>query len=450
MTSQPLISVVTPSFNQAAYIEETIRSVLEQDYPNVEHIVVDGGSADGTIEILEKYPHLRWISEKDRGQAEAVNKGVRMARGDIIAWLNSDDTYRPGALTIAARELDRRRQRYVVMGRCEFVDDDSNATGTHHPSAFNGHRRVVEIWKGYTIPQPSVFFFKEVFERCGGLDEDLYFVLDYDLFLRFSRRYWFHTIDAVLSTYRLQPQSKTLELSEEELLAHSVEASRRYWGPRYSPSYWYYAWSYRRSVSPLRYRANRLWNRGLQEHSLGNRTRAIGLVAAAGGLFPPLLWRRGRHQLIEGAAVLLGTTRVRKIATALLGGKPPPRATAGEVYGDGWVSDHAVIPCAASPGGSHVVVEGEAVLSHFMNAPLRLRVHANDRDLGEQSVDESGPFALTFALPEDLRNGSPLSVHLQPDKFFVPWELGLGSDRRRLSFQLRGLSVAREGDSAAI
>jgi len=441
MSATPLISVVTPSFNQAAYIEETIRSVATQDYPHWEHIVVDGGSTDGTLEILKRHPHLRWVSEKDRGQADAVNKGVRMARGEIIAWINSDDTYRPGALSIAARELDRSRGRHVIMGRCEFLADDGTPSGTFHPSAFSGHRRVVEIWKGYTIPQPAVLFFKEVWEECGGLDETLYFALDYDLFLRFSRRYWFHTVDAVLATYRLQPLSKTSEISEQELLEKSVAVSRRYWGPAFSPRHWYYAWSYRRSTSPLRYRANQLWNRGVQEHSLGHRARAARQIATASILFPPLLWRRGRHQILEAAAQMPGAARVRGLARRVLGTAPPPQSIAGDVYADGWVSDHAIVSCVAEPEASRIVVEGDAFLSHFLDAPLRLRVSAEDRDLGQQSIPASGPFALEFALPADLRGRSPLAVHLQPDKFFVPWELGLGPDRRRLSFRLRSIAA---------
>ena len=97
--SQPLVSVVTPSFNQAAFIEETIQSVLKQDYPHIEHIVVDGGSTDGTVDILQRYPHLRWISEPDCGQSDALNKGFAMARGEILGWLNSDDTYNAGGVS---------------------------------------------------------------------------------------------------------------------------------------------------------------------------------------------------------------------------------------------------------------------------------------------------------------------------------------------------------------
>ena len=117
------ISIITPSFNQGSFIETTILSVLEQGYPNFEHIIVDGGSTDDTLAMLARYPHLTVISEPDQGQAEAVNKGLRRASGEIIGWLNSDDTYYPGALAGAAETIDPAKGIYVAMGRCAYIDE---------------------------------------------------------------------------------------------------------------------------------------------------------------------------------------------------------------------------------------------------------------------------------------------------------------------------------------
>src|SRR5262249_49631443 len=129
----PRIAVVTPSYNQGRFIGRTIDSVLAQDYPNLEHIVVDGMSSDDTPQILSRYPHLPVIREPDSGQADAVNKGFRAATGDIFCFLNSDDVFYPGALHRVAAALDPVRGRHVVMGRCLFIDEEDRSTGLEHP-----------------------------------------------------------------------------------------------------------------------------------------------------------------------------------------------------------------------------------------------------------------------------------------------------------------------------
>ena len=192
MEKWPRISLVTPSFNQGRFIGETIESVLRQNYPNFEHIVIDGASTDETLEILGRYPHLRVISEPDSGQAEAINKGFRMATGDIWGFLNSDDTLMPNALKSVAGEMMSGRGRDIVMGRCRFVDEKGHYMGIEHPSHFESHRRVLEVWKGHFIPQPAVFWRQKVWRKCGGMNETLNSQwIDYDLFCRFSKWYKF-------------------------------------------------------------------------------------------------------------------------------------------------------------------------------------------------------------------------------------------------------------------
>lgn len=224
----PRISIVTPSYNQARFIAETIESVMAQGYPDLEHIVVDGGSTDDTIDVLKRYPHLKWISKKDRGQGDALNKGFRLATGQIWGFLNSDDTLLPGAVRRVAEEIAPERGRHVIMGRCRFVDESGRYAGIEHPSHFRSHLRVLEVWKGHTIPQPAVFWTPEVWRTCGEADTGLTH-LDYDLFCRFSRRYRFHFVDQVLATYRLHAASKTEGWTERDRLEDSIRISRRYW-----------------------------------------------------------------------------------------------------------------------------------------------------------------------------------------------------------------------------
>lgn len=436
MTHQPLISIITPSFNQAAYIEDTIRSVMAQDYSAWEHIVIDGGSSDGTVEILQRYPHLRWVSEKDRGQADAVNKGLGMARGEIIGWLNSDDTYLPGALSVAARELDRGRDRWVIMGDCEFLDDRA-PTGIYHPRAYEGRRRLIEIWKGYSIPQPSVFFFKDVLTRCGNLDASLYFGLDYDLFLRVSEHYWFHGVDVPLATYRLHGDSKTRELADDDLLQRTIAISRRYWGAPYTPLYWYFWSSCHATQSPVSRTANRLWNRGAHAYAQGRPAAAAGYVGLAVLAFPPLLWRRGQYPAFELAKRVLGAERARRLA-GLPAPKTTPVAVDGTIFDDGWVSDDVVVLCYSVGPARWIALEGETDVSQLAGDALMLAVGVNGRTVGTHRIERSGHFLARFPVPDDVPATGPFEVRIDPDNTFT------APDGRRVSFKLERVYAAAE------
>ena len=240
MSTYPKITIVTPSYNQGQYIGENIESLFDQHYPNLEHIVVDGGSNDNTLEVLEKYNHIKYISETDNGQAEAINKGFKMATGEIYGVLNSDDTLLPNTLHRVAKEINPASGKHIVMGRCRFVDNKGHYYGIEHPSKYKNHIRILKIWKGHWIPQPSVFWTKEVWEICGGMDEGMqYQWIDYDLFCRFSQSYDFFKIEQVFSTYRLHDGSKSENSTEEERLEECVAISKRYWGKKTDLSYWH-------------------------------------------------------------------------------------------------------------------------------------------------------------------------------------------------------------------
>jgi len=179
------ISVITPSFNQARYLEATIQSVLEQDYPDVEYIIVDGGSTDGSVEIIQRYADRLawWVSEKDRGQTDAINKGFARATGDVLAWLNSDDTYQPGALRQAAEALQSHPGAALVYGEANFIDENGRVIG-RFPAAQTDLRRLRQ---GYVhVPQQSAFFPAELWRKVGPLDPSFYFAMDYDLWVRLA------------------------------------------------------------------------------------------------------------------------------------------------------------------------------------------------------------------------------------------------------------------------
>jgi glycosyltransferase involved in cell wall biosynthesis len=180
----PLISVVTASLNQADYLERTLQSVAEQDYPTIEHIVVDGGSTDGSVEILERWTErlARWVSEPDSGQANAINKGLGWASGDIVAYINSDDYYLPGAFAAAALAFEDPRIQWAA-GRCRYEHTDGSLERLVIPEPPRMPRRtmIAETWY---VPQASSFWRRQVFIEMGALREDLHYVFDLEFGLR--------------------------------------------------------------------------------------------------------------------------------------------------------------------------------------------------------------------------------------------------------------------------
>ncbi|MBE0409924.1 MAG: glycosyltransferase [Anaerolineales bacterium] len=182
----PLVSVITPSFNQARFLEETIKSVLVQDYPRIEYIIVDGGSTDGSLEIIKGYAeHLAWwVSEPDRGQTDAINKGFARARGDVLAWLNSDDTYLPGAISEAVAFLSANPEAGMVYGDANLIDEDGRLIGKF-PARQTDYKHLM---RGHVhIPQQASFFRSELWRQVGPLDPTFFFAMDYDLWVRLAK-----------------------------------------------------------------------------------------------------------------------------------------------------------------------------------------------------------------------------------------------------------------------
>ncbi|HMK38815.1 MAG TPA: glycosyltransferase family 2 protein [Bacteroidota bacterium] len=204
------ITIVTPSFNQGIFIEDTIRSVMHQDHGDVEHIVVDGGSTDNTVEVLKKYPHLRWVSERDTGQSNAINKGFSMASGEILAWLNSDDVYEEDVLGAVAGHFDSHPDCMLLYGDITFVDRSGNRL-------FEVGGRTMDYASLLENPdrvrQPSCFWRRELVSEIGGIDERLHVVLDLDFFLRAGAKFPFDHLAKNLSRFRVYEQGKSMSLA---------------------------------------------------------------------------------------------------------------------------------------------------------------------------------------------------------------------------------------------
>jgi glycosyltransferase involved in cell wall biosynthesis len=209
LPDQPLVSIVTPSFNQGEYIEATIRSVLDQEYPNIEYLVIDGGSTDGTIDILRRYEdRLSWISEPDAGQSDAINKGWRRSQGHIIAWLNSDDIYYPGAIRHAVDALRKHPDVAGIYGDCDYIDATGNILGKHRTAPWTMLSVICQL--GAPIPQQSTFLRREAVEAVEFLDRSLHMAMDLDLWLKLAMRFSMRYIPIRMAGFRIHQSSKTV------------------------------------------------------------------------------------------------------------------------------------------------------------------------------------------------------------------------------------------------
>lgn len=232
------VSVVTPSYNQGQFIERTLRSVASQCIPELEHVVFDGGSGDETTVILDRFGHgVRWVSERDRGQSDAVNKGIRATDGDIIGWLNSDDVYYPGALASVVNFFEAHPDVDVVYGMADHIDVNDVAFEPYPTEPWNPERLMDTCF----ICQPALFFRRRVVGAYGVLDESLQFCMDYEYWLRLARggaRFAF--LPEKLAGSRLYSQNKTMS---NPLVVHKEinDMFRRY-GP--VPDAWLFNYAY--------------------------------------------------------------------------------------------------------------------------------------------------------------------------------------------------------------
>ncbi len=227
--SAPLVSIVTPSFNQMRFLEATMQSVLSQDYTNLEYIVVDGGSTDGSLEIIRRYESRLawWVSEHDQGQTDAINKGMAHAHGEILAWLNSDDTYLPGTVTSAVNCLRTAPRVGAVYGDANYIDEAGRVIG-RFPAAQTDYRRLRQ---GYVhIPQQAAFFRGDLWRQVGPLDPTYYFAMDYDLWVRIAARAELKYVRQTWANFRLHSAGKTIAADErcwpEMLRVHYREGGK--------------------------------------------------------------------------------------------------------------------------------------------------------------------------------------------------------------------------------
>jgi glycosyltransferase involved in cell wall biosynthesis len=268
------ISVVTASLNRKDYLPRCIEGVAQQSYPYKEHLIIDGGSTDGTVELLEsyakQYPHIRWISEPDNGISSALNKGLALASGEIIGVNGDDDFYLPGAFEIVAREFEENPAVGVVAGHCDCIRNDETLFYTSK-AAFTNRRDLIQHWKtwGTTnfFPAPSTFIRREVIDRVGGFEEADKYAMDYHHWIKITATFDVRIVDQTLAKFRYDEGTVTFSHSRKQWEeTHAI--SRKYWGSKASAEYYRMAFSYfsHRNLQPifervrnsLKYRLGRL------------------------------------------------------------------------------------------------------------------------------------------------------------------------------------------------
>lgn len=394
---KPTVSIVTPSYNQAKFIERTIERVLSQDYPNIEYIVVDGGSTDGTLEILRRYEdRLKWISEKDRGQAEAINKGFRMSRGEILAWLNSDDVYLPGAVSKAVKFLVDHPDVMMVYGEGYMIDDAGNIT-CRFPHTEPRFDLAKLIYESDYILQQSTFIRKSVFDSIGMLDESLHWTLDWDLWIRIAKRFSVGYVPEYLGCIRVHHEAKSM-VGGRSRFREIVRTIRKHGMLKYPRAYLNYAYdTYGKS-----------W---LSDHAAvkkdGKSRATIALVRKS------LRWLATKYYLY----------------------------TQQDYYSDGWVGKRAifVLPKFNPVGHAEaLLIQGEL---HMPNVPLRLKVSVNDVFNKSYRIDKPGGFTLQVSLPLQLARSECFHVRITNNRTFTPRSLGVSSDDRDLGFLLTKMEI---------
>jgi glycosyltransferase involved in cell wall biosynthesis len=236
MRAPPLVSVITPSFNAARFLEETIQSVLAQDYPYIEYIVMDGGSTDGSLNILRSYAdRLTYSSGADEGAADAINNGFAKARGEILAWLGADDTYLPGAVSKAVAALNCNPDAAAVYGEGYWTDAQGQVLGSYPTEDFDPNMFAREC----CICQPACFFRRDAVEAVGMLNPALRSSFDYDLWIRLTKRYRFVHLPEYLASSRMHRENKTLG-QRRTVFTESIALLGQHFG--YVPVKWVYGY----------------------------------------------------------------------------------------------------------------------------------------------------------------------------------------------------------------
>ncbi len=382
----PLVTVVTPSFNQGRFIRDTIESVLHQDYPHIEHLIIDGGSTDETADVVAEYgDRLVWACERDRGQSHAINKGFQRARGDIVCWVNSDDLLMPRAVSMAVDAFARQPQVGAVYGDGYLAEEDGSIKGAF-PKAGRFNLWKFIYYSDYLL-QPTVYVRRSVLDDVGLLDESLEWGMDWDLFIRIAKRYDLAYVPAEMAIQREYDSTKTASGGLARF-RELVGIMRRHGTLRYPPAYLCY---------------------GIDTFFNVLRRR-----------FPEWMWKR----LSRRATLLFPIWKWFVLRTL--------------VRWEGWYADDwatTTVRLLLPRTGKHIVIRGSLPEVFASLRGQSLRVRCNGRLIADAPLPP-GDFEQVVPLAEPAAGGV-VRIDLEASRYFVPQREGLNDDPRRLSYLLR-------------
>jgi glycosyltransferase involved in cell wall biosynthesis len=407
------VSIVTPSYNQGRFLKRTIESVLNQTYPNIEYIVMDGGSTDESVEILKSYgDRFKWVSEKDKGQTDAINKGLRQCSGQILAYLNSDDTLELDAVETVVKFFREHPEIDLVYGDANYIDEDDNVTGRYLTAPYSWDRLVQDC----CVCQPAAFWRSSVVEQFGLFDDGLDFTMDYDYWLRIGRGGGgIMHLPVLLANSRLYPETKTMS-SRGKIYNEIFEISQKHAG-RISKSYVQGYWNHR------------LWEREDLFAKVARRVPMLEKVFVeydAARLddthYPP--FKAMRHVAYRTGRSLRARIMNNIKRSAFL--VPLSSGVAG-VYKDNWLSPY--IRLSASPARNRTLV-----LEGRVPKEMTLKVKAGRAVVGEYPLKANGierveipgsdkPMEFHFSAYAPDKAGRHLSFHVKSTNCFTEEEV---------------------------
>lgn len=398
VSEYPTVSIVTPTYNMARYLGETIESVLSQEYPHIEYLVMDGGSNDGTVELLRKYEgRLRYHSGPDEGQADAVNHGFAKTSGPIFAFLNADDTYLSNAVGIAVNNLLQHKEAGVVYGEAYYVREDGSIIDRYPTLPFD----FALLNRNCFICQPAAFMRRDAFSAAGGLNKTLHIALDYDLWIRIAKLYPFRKIDDYLATSRMYPENKTLR-RRRQVYEEILRVAMAHYG--YIPYDWIYGY-----VSHLLEGKDQFF--AAEKPTLGKYALSLGLGCVYN-------YRQMRRYVRDWCTVTGAAGHFQSR------------------WADGWISKVFVEDFAIGERCDRIQIAGRHLAP--ISGGLALTVRLNEKSVTRTELLTHGPFRIEVECPPELR-GRHCRLGIEANKTFRPLT---GGDIRKLSCIIDSINFA--------